>query len=373
MATVISSGAPYYIPVIPQKSTNLSTGQYRIYSGTSASQRNLLYVGKVYSAEENNTPVRVNITPILSQYSPDLAKFFAIGSQVTTEEELIFDNDIRTSTDFFVEYSQSNGTYTTLDIEMIYCRERQTTSELRMTDPHEVFYPSELIENRWLRNSPFSVTAITYGKDVSDDFNFDIAYKDKSGNIIHRQNNTPTKQSSTTVGILVDYANATHIRIESDGSPARLTPQIYLEREAQWIKIEDCVRSNTKVLYYLNKWGGLDWLICDGYNSVTYNYERKFTTQNTNFDSPGKFETFQYGSEMSTVWTLNTGNISDKSSKLMNNLFSSPYIWMYSPDTQEFDACIIEDTSFRIKNFNNDKVYNYTINVRLSQTVSDLH
>ena len=42
-------------------------------------------------------------------------------------------------------------------------------------------------------------------------------------------------------------------------------------------------------------------------------------------------------------------------------------MWLYDVDKGQMNSVVIEDAKLKIKSFNTDKVYNYTINVSSSQ------
>ena len=43
-------------------------------------------------------------------------------------------------------------------------------------------------------------------------------------------------------------------------------------------------------------------------------------------------------------------------------------MWLYDVDKGQMNSVVIEDASLKIKKFSTDKVYNYTITVKSSQT-----
>ena len=60
--------------------------------------------------------------------------------------------------------------------------------------------------------------------------------------------------------------------------------------------------------------------------------------------------------------------MNDEQSKQMYKVFNSEYIWLYDVDKGQMNSVVIEDASLKIKKFATEKIYNYTITVKSSQT-----
>ena len=91
-------------------------------------------------------------------------------------------------------------------------------------------------------------------------------------------------------------------------------------------------------------------------------------TRYANIQDRTAFGKLNYLNNTSTTWTLNTDIMTDEQSKQMYKLFNSEYIWLYDVDKGQMNSVVIEDASLKIKKFITDKVYNYTITVKSSQT-----
>ena len=60
--------------------------------------------------------------------------------------------------------------------------------------------------------------------------------------------------------------------------------------------------------------------------------------------------------------------MNDEQSKQMYKVFNSEYMWLYDVDKGQMNSVVIEDASLKIKKFSTEKIYNYTITVKSSQT-----
>lgn len=120
-------------------------------------------------------------------------------------------------------------------------------------------------------------------------------------------------------------------------------------------------------LYYVNRMGGIDFVTCSGNNNESVTVEpviidRVFNRSN-NFDFGKK----KIASDIRSTYVLNTGNLSGHRSKSISELFSSPKVWLHNHQTDVITSCIITDNSVKIKTFQSDKIFNYTINATDSQ------
>ena len=133
------------------------------------------------------------------------------------------------------------------------------------------------------------------------------------------------------------------------------------------MKVINCLPANSYILYYVNSLGAIDWLICDKKNTVTYNAERHSMTRYANIQDRTAFGKLNYLNNTSTTWALNTDIMNDEQSKQMYKVFNSEYMWLYDVDKGQMNSVVIEDAKLKIKSFNTEKIYNYTITCTSSQ------
>lgn len=132
--------------------------------------------------------------------------------------------------------------------------------------------------------------------------------------------------------------------------------------------IETCLPDNTFTLYYVNQYGAIDFLHCTGVNSTTDNLSPYQITTYASPDNPLDFALTNIQNSVYNSYTLNTPQMNDQQSKLITNLFNSNKIWLQDWNNNIIKSVIITDKSVKIKRYQTDKIFNYTIKLRDSQT-----
>lgn len=349
---VVSSNAPYIINVATRDTNANALGNYKVYIGTTISDNNLIYSGKLYSEEGGvavTTPV--DLQPIIVNYT---SKNVGIMQNKSGNFQ---PNPLNSSLGqiFTVAYDTISGITATKDIGMLYCTENATNQELGWDSSTSAFpyIANDYIQNTYVAGTYFSLLqlnnnggttvnmelteTLASGETVTSTFNF-INGDNRSGGVL--QLNDSTVSFSITIA----------------GKPAVTN-----------MKVVNCLPPNSYILYYVNSLGAIDWLICDKKNTVTYNAERHSMTRYANIQDRTAFGKLNYLNNTSTTWALNTDIMNDEQSKQMYKLFNSEYIWLYDVDKGQMNSVVLEDAKLKIKSFNTDKVYNYTINVSSSQ------
>lgn len=349
---VVSSNAPYIINVATRDTNANALGNYKVYIGTTISDNNLIYSGKLYSEEGGvavTTPV--DLQPIIVNYT---SKNVGIMQNKSGNFQ---PNPLNSSLGqiFTVAYDTISGITATKDIGMLYCTENATNQELGWDSSTSAFpyIANDYIQNTYVAGTYFSLLQLNNnggttvnmeltetldsGETVTSTFNF-INGDNRSGGVL--QLNDSTVSFSITIA----------------GKPAVTN-----------MKVVNCLPPNSYILYYVNSLGAIDWLICDKKNTVTYNAERHSMTRYANIQDRTAFGKLNYLNNTSTTWALNTDIMNDEQSKQMYKLFNSEYIWLYDVDKGQMNSVVLEDAKLKIKSFNTDKVYNYTINVSSSQ------
>lgn len=349
---VVSSNAPYIINVATRDTNGNALGNYKVYIGTTASDEYLIYSGKLFSEEGGvavTTPV--DLQPIIVNYTPKNVGIMQNNSGSFQSNPL----NSSLGQIFTVVYDAISGITATKDIGMLYCTENATNQELGWDSSTSTFpyIANDYIQNTYVAGSYFSLLqlcpnggttvnmelteTLDSGETVTSTFNF-VNGDNRSGGIL--QLNDSTVSFSITIA----------------GKPAVTD-----------MKVINCLPENSYILYYVNSFGAIDWLICDKKNTVTYNADRHSMTRYANIQDRTAFGKLNYLNNTSTTWALNTDIMNDDQSKQMYKLFNSEYIWLYDVDKGQMNSVVIEDAKLKIKKFNTDKVYNYTINVSSSQ------
>lgn len=126
---------------------------------------------------------------------------------------------------------------------------------------------------------------------------------------------------------------------------------------------------NRFALYYVNAYGGMDFLLIEG-NAV----ERDAVTRQTRgkeYDNAliANRGEQNYLNEVSKEWTLHTGYMTDVQSHRMHHLFNSTEVYLYDIVEGEMMPVIITIDSHDYKTYKNQgcKMFNYEIGVKVSQ------
>lgn len=350
---VVSSNAPYIINVATRDTNGNALGNYKVYIGTTISDDYLIYSGKLFSEEGGVSVTKpVDLQPIIVNYTPKNVGIIQNKSGNFQPTPLYSSLGQR----FTVVYDTISGSTETKDIGMLYCTENATNQELGWDSSTSTFpyIANDYIQNTYVAGSYFSLLQLcpNGGTRVT----LELAETLASGAVV-TSTMTYTNGTYRSGGILQLRDTTVSFSIIIDGKPAVTD-----------MKVINCLPANSYILYYVNSLGAIDWLICDKKNTVTYNAERHSMTRYANIQDRTAFGKLNYLNNTSTTWALNTDIMNDEQSKQMYKLFNSEYIWLYDVDKGQMNSVVIEDASLKIKKFSTDKVYNYTITVKSSQT-----
>lgn len=346
---VISSTAPYFINV-----GVTDTSEYKIYADTTALPVNLIYTGKVTLPEGAvSTTVPVNIQPILVNYIPDtVGKMYnPTGTFSTTGTTALYRY-------FMVEYPDSNGNTVTQALYMNFCTENATNEELGWDSSTTSFpAPGNMpLDNRYLAGTYYSATCLF--AESGEGVNL-VIYQFVDGTLSKTTTLTTANGTRRMAGVLNLDSSTTSFDMMMEG--------IYL---AKGVEVIRCVPKNSYILYYVNSFGGIDYIICDKTNTLTYNADRHSITRYATIQDRTQFGKINYLNNTTRTWELNTQIMDDEKSKQMYKVFNSEYVWLYDIDKQQMNSVVIEDAALKIKKFGTEKIYNYTIKVVDSQTVT---
>lgn len=349
---VVSSNAPYIINIATRDSNANALGNYKVYIGTTASDEYLIYSGKLFSEEGGVAVTKpVDLQPIIVNYT---SKNVGIMQNKSGNFQT---NPLNSSLGqrFTVVYDTISGSTETKDIGMLYCTENATNHELGWDSSTSTFpyIANDYIQNTYVAGSYFSLLQLCPNGGTS--VNLELTETLASGETVTSTFNF-VNGDNRSGGILQLNGSTVSFNITIAGKPAVTD-----------MKVINCLPENSYILYYVNSLGAIDWLICDKKNTVTYNAERHSMTRYANIQDRTAFGKLNYLNNTSTTWALNTDIMNDEQSKQMYKVFNSEYIWLYDVDKGQMNSVVIEDASLKIKRFQTEKIYNYTITVKSSQ------
>lgn len=131
---------------------------------------------------------------------------------------------------------------------------------------------------------------------------------------------------------------------------------------------EDC---NSKwAMYYLNRYGGWDSYLIEGYVSKKDNFVRKNIVRD--YDNNTKaFGNAPYMTQITPTYEIHTGWLNDRESEIMAaNVFQSTRVYLHNLETFDLIPVNITDADVLYKTHKNSgrRLLNYTINATEAQT-----
>lgn len=124
---------------------------------------------------------------------------------------------------------------------------------------------------------------------------------------------------------------------------------------------------NRYALYYVNKDGGIDYLLVHGKTTDRWDTTRIDARLYNDRTNRRTFENTRIYQDVTKSYTLNTSYINDDQAANIDHLIYSPKVWIHDLDNNTITACLIEDSAYTIKSFRNDTLVAYDINVSESQ------
>lgn len=121
-------------------------------------------------------------------------------------------------------------------------------------------------------------------------------------------------------------------------------------------------------LYYLNQYGGYDYMLFAGREMQTDNLSRLSYKQNYIANS-NEFGKIDYLTTISESWSLNTSWVTDIQAEKLKHLFTSNKIWLQDLNTGHITPVNITNKSFEHRTWKNQgrKLFSFTIDVTSSQ------
>lgn len=141
------------------------------------------------------------------------------------------------------------------------------------------------------------------------------------------------------------------------------TRAVFIER------ITPCYDRNYYQVYYINRLGGLDWLIMTGKNyRRTQNEKKSYQIDNGEFSGG----VFQYSTSVQTkknyliegkeTFELNSDIETENEYKWLEELVSSPAVWIWDYQSKLLQAVDVTDNNFEFKNHWNNQIFNFKFN-----------
>lgn len=123
------------------------------------------------------------------------------------------------------------------------------------------------------------------------------------------------------------------------------------------------------VLYYLNAYGGWDFLLMEGQPSLSAGLTRHTVKPWYNNSDPFARGELNFCNESSPEWTLRTGWLSDEQSGLMHHLLGSTDVYMTDLESGLTMPVTLTDTDVEYRTYrsNGCRLVNYEATARLAQ------
>lgn len=133
---------------------------------------------------------------------------------------------------------------------------------------------------------------------------------------------------------------------------------------SEYTVVESC--PHRFVLYYVNKAGGLDAILCGGRYIESWNPDRTDVRIYADRGNRTSFGQKRINAEIDHQWQLNTLFIKKENLDKIDELIYSPKVFIHDLDKDTITSCIITDTQYQVKYTPRYDVPFYTINVKES-------
>lgn len=323
----------------------------------------IVYSGRVDSVDEEVSYVQVDLAPIFRQ----LVKPIEYSKYIDGAASYLYDSDAikRIERDYSI-YNGDDELLHTINIIWNYAYEYGEYGdwdwcEILTYGIQDYVYERQLLPLLVLNNSE----DITY---VAFEEQFIVDGNNMGGGYTYQVAVNPSKSFYAQQRVFKQVWNG-----EGVWYVKWTTNNDYINEKLPAYRINPCRKKNTITLYWLNLKGGLSWCHFDCKNIETNNITRTQIEHQVSLDEEVKFGLDNYNIKNYKSWTLNTGLLNDRQSELIQDLFKSPKVWLqqYDYDNREnglITSVVLTDTKSTLKTFENDKMFNYTVNVRESKS-----
>lgn len=128
---------------------------------------------------------------------------------------------------------------------------------------------------------------------------------------------------------------------------------------------------NRYAIYYVNKNGGIDYLLCSGRSVNRWRSSRTEGRMYANRNSRTTFENTRLYQDITKSYELNTGFILDDDlADKISHLFAANKIWIHNLDEDTITACLISDSSYSEQSYSYDRdtvLINYSFTIEESK------
>lgn len=126
------------------------------------------------------------------------------------------------------------------------------------------------------------------------------------------------------------------------------------------------------MLYYLNAYGGWDFLLVEGKEQQTDNYGRHTIEQTYNNNQSRNRGTRNYRNDIARKWVLHTLWIDDAGARNMHHLLGSTDVYLYDMQDEQLYPITIANTSCEYKSYRNNgnQLTRYDIEATLAQNLT---
>lgn len=125
---------------------------------------------------------------------------------------------------------------------------------------------------------------------------------------------------------------------------------------------------NRFVIYYVNKLGGLDSLLCSGRYVISWNTDKTDVRLYDDINDRRDFQQTRVHQYISKRYELNTGWIDDDKAELIIEVITAPKLWVHDLDKDTVTSCLCVDSNYSAEHFSlNDIPAQYTFNMEESQ------
>lgn len=310
--------------------------EYTIYKGST-----LVYKGRVYTQSSDQTSVEIDISDICREYL-----------------NVFYENIIFLSPGVFnVQSLPTIDNISSMDTFSVRNEEGGIISEFQVMYNYNTDYISEY-PNIGGINEPVLLEADTrqlitltgYNNERENTFSYQI------------NDNAPV----TIPGELVNAFQVAILKINSfslsEGDKLTVTAN---GQSHTYTIVPEC--RNRFALYYVNKNGGLDSILCRGKHVESFNSSRTDVRLYDNRLSRQDFQNKRIYQNIDKKYQLNTSLIDDESAKKIDHLIYSPKVWIHDLEKDTITSCLIDDNAYSVKSFRNDRLVTYQFSVTESQ------
>lgn len=134
----------------------------------------------------------------------------------------------------------------------------------------------------------------------------------------------------------------------ADGYSAFYATAVYGDNiEEINFKLDECSNA-THCIYYLNAYGGIDYLLCKANVKKKDNISRT-TVKRARDTSKPSHSTVVTHTEIETTYEVWTHYLNDRQSKRMHHLVESPLVWLHDLETQDIIPVVMNDSTHEYK------------------------